>query len=310
MSGGMFTLNNSLKTLFIAMSVVSLVSVGMSQARKPAKKVTRKPAVSSSFKPNPAERSLVGINLYDTGARLVKVYGTPHSIEGIGIGSVSTAGAAGSGGRGAPGGGPVAGPPGRGGGGGGSGPGGPAAAGFDWMIPGDKGMIGDPFEQGNTNWNQLGLAPEPGGSGPGGGSSRGAGGGGNVMGPPGGGRGSGGGAPAAASSGPGERVYFTRWVYNQSAGKYAFIMNKQNQVVQIETIGFDDKKVRTKKGIGFGATFKDLILKYGAPDAYEIAGDNITVRYLIKNKVAFKLTRVKPNGPQVVTGIVVAAGKN
>lgn len=300
----MFTLNNSLKTLFIAMGVLSLVSVGMSQARKPAKKVTRKPAVSS-YKPNPAERSLVGINLYDTGARLVKVYGTPHSIEGIGIGSVTTAGAAGSGGRGAPGGGAPGGPPPRGGG---SGPGGPSQASADWIIPGDKGMIGDPFDQGATGWNQLGLAPEPGGPGPAGGGSRGAGGG-NTMGPP-GGRGSGGGAPAAASSGPGERVYFTRWVYNQSAGKYAFIMNKQNQVVQIETIGFDDKKVRTKKGIGFGATFKDLILKYGAPDAYEIAGDNITVRYLIKNKVAFKLTRVKPNGPQVVTGIVVAAGKN
>lgn len=301
----MFTLNNSLKTIFIAMSILSLVTAGSTQARKPVAKKKPAPKVSS-FKPNPAERSLVGISLYDTGTRLVKVYGTPHSIEGIGIGSVTTAGAAGaSSGRGAPGGGAPGGPPPRGGG---SGPGGPSNASADWILPGDKGLIGDPFDQGSTTWNQLGLAPEaPPGAAPGGGSSRGAGGGGNVMGPP---RGGGGGGAAAASSGPGERVYFTRWVYNQPAGKYAFIMNKQNQVVQIETIGFDDKKVRTKKGIGFGATFKDLILKYGAPDAYEIAGDNITVRYLIKNKVAFKLTRVKPNGPQVVTGIVVAAGKN
>jgi hypothetical protein len=297
-------LNNSVKSICIAVSVLSLAMAVTAQTRKPAPR----PAPTSSYKPNPAERSLVGINLYDTGTRLVKVYGTPHSIEAIGIGG---GGAGGGGATGNRGGMPAIGPGGPGGGrtGGGGGAGGAAPTSVDWIIPGDRGLIGDPFQEGVRGWNQIGVAPEPGG--PGGGGTRsgpmaGPGGRGGPM--PGAGPAAGGGAPTGGGSG--DKVVFTRWVYNQGAGKYGFIMDKQNRVVQIEAIGLDDKKVRTSKGIGFGATFKDLILKYGPPDGYEINGDNIMVRYLVKNKVAFKLTRVRPNGPQVVTGVVVAAGKS
>lgn len=296
-------MNTHLKTITIALSVLALAVGAAGQARRTTTQPAPRP---SALKPNPAERSLVGINLYDTGTRLVRVYGTPHSIEAIAFaGSGGGGGGAAAGGRGGP-----IGPGGRGApAGGGGGVGGATPASADWMVPGDRGFIGDPFGEGTKVWNQLGLAPEPGA--PAGGSR-----GGPMAGPggaPGRGAPTAGPAPAGAgggSVGGGDRIIFTRWVYNVGGSKYGFIMDKQNRVVQIEAIGLSDKKVRTARGIAFGATFKDIILKYGAPDAYEINGDNLMVRYLVNNKVAFKLSRVKPNGPQVVTGVVVAAGKS
>jgi len=119
--------------------------------------------------------------------------------------------------------------------------------------------------------------------------------------------GSGGGAPAPA--GTGERVTYTRWVYNRGGSKYGFIIDKANRVVQIEAVGLQNNKVKTKQGLGFGATFAQIIKKYGDPDGYEIAGDNVMVKYLTRKKVAFRLSRLGEKKPQVVTGIVVAAAK-
>ena len=112
-----------------------------------------------------------------------------------------------------------------------------------------------------------------------------------------------------AGGGTDGRILYTRWVYNRSGSKYGFVLDKSNRVVQIEAIGLTNAKVKTRRGIGFGSTFAQLIKKYNAPDGYEISGDNVVVRFLVKNKVAFRLSRLGPNKPQVVTGIVVAAGK-
>lgn len=71
----------------------------------------------------------------------------------------------------------------------------------------------------------------------------------------------------------------------------------------------NDSRVNTNRGIKFGSRFSDLIKRYGAPDGYEIAGDNLVVRYLVRQKVAFRLNRLKANMPHVVTGVVVSAGK-
>ena len=43
--------------------------------------------------------------------------------------------------------------------------------------------------------------------------------------------------------------------------------------------------------------------------AYEINGDNIVLRYLTRNKCAFRLNRLQPSKPHQVTAIVVAGGK-
>lgn len=243
-------------------------------------------------KPSGAENALVGIKLYDTGLRVVSIYGTPDVVEAVGGGGSAIGpgggGGAPGGGRGGPSFGPAGGPPGRGGGGGG------AASPVDAFN--DPGDLGDQFLQ-------LGAPSlNPGAGGPAGPSG----------GPPGGAPGRGG-APGpgggVGNAGSGGRILFTRWVYNRNGSKYGFVLDKSNRVVQIEAIGLSNGKVKTSRGISFGSTFAQLIKKYNAPDGYEISGENIVVRFLVKNKVAFRLSRLGPNKPQVVTGIVVAAGK-
>lgn len=246
-------------------------------------------------KPSGAENALVGIKLYDTGLRVVSIYGTPDVVEAVGGGGTAIGpgggapggGRGGRGGPGAPGGpgfGPAGGPP-------GSGRGGPAGA------PGDA--FSNPGDLGNTFLQQVGAGGDatpmggaPGAGGPGPGAGAGAPGGGGV-----------------GNAGNGGRILFTRWVYNRGGSKYGFVLDKSNRVVQIEAIGLSNGKVKTSRGISFGSTFAQLIKKYNAPDGYEISGENVVVRFLVKNKVAFRLSRLGPNKPQVVTGIVVAAGK-
>lgn len=240
-----------------------------------------------------AENALVGIKLYDTGVRVVSVYGTPDAVQAVGGGGT----AIGPGGGGAPAGGgrPGFGPGGPGGPagprGGGGGPAMSAPEAFH-----DPGSLGNQFLQ----MGAPSLAPAAPGQGgaPGGAPGPGM--------APGGPPGGGGGVGNAGGSG---RILFTRWVYNRNGSKYGFVLDKSNRVVQIEAIGLTNSRVKTSRGITFGSTFAQLIRKYNAPDGYEINGENVVVRFLVRNKVAFRLSRLGPNKPQVVTGIVVAAGK-
>jgi len=247
--------------------------------------------VALAQKKGSAETSLIGIKLYDTGLRVISVYGTPDSVESVGGGGNAIGpGGGGGGAAGAPGG---AGAPSAPGGAGG-------AAGVAWNDPGD---LGNQFLQKAG----AGAAPmAPGGGGPPGQGGQGFGPGGG--GPPGAGASGGGGSVGGGNSSG--RILFTRWIYNRNGSKYGFVLDKSNRVVQIEAIGMSNPKVKTAKGVSFGSTFAQLIKKYNAPDGYEISGDNIVVRFMVRNKVAFRLSRLGPNKPQVVTGIVVAAGKS
>jgi len=309
----------------LALGLALLGTTGADAAPKKHKKA--KPAVKAKAKAakpwTGAENSLVGIKLYDSGLHVIDVYGTPDDIQAL---NYSSGGATGSG---APGGG-TAGP---------GGPGGPPA-GFGGAPKGSGGggapsnagaasNIPDPFDLGDTVLEQAGRGmpggrgrpggpnsmggPPPGVAGPGGGRN-----GGFPGGPPGvpgggpggpGGPGAGGGAPAAGG-GATDRVTFTRWVYNRDGSKYAFIIDKAGRVVQIEAIGLDNGRVKTKRGIGFGSTFASIIRNYSQPDGYEIGGENLMIKYLVHDNVAFRLSRLGTKKPQVVTGIVVAAGKS
>lgn len=269
--------------------------------------------------PAKAERGLLGIYLFDPSIRVLNAFGSPDSIEAVNVGSGNAAGggmgAGGRGGFGAPGGapsgggrGPSFGPRGGAGGGGGS----PA---FDWQTPfgfGDdilqKGAGGG-FDGGGGPGMPPGAGGPPGYSGPGG--RPGAGG---YPGMPGGGAPGGGSTPGGAPSrggfgGAAEATSFTRWIYNRNGSKYGFIIDKFGRVVQIEAIGLQNAKVKTSQGVGFGATFATVMKKYANPDGYEISGDTIVMKYLSKARVAFRLSRLQTKKPQVVTGIVVAAGK-
>ncbi|MCH8980223.1 MAG: hypothetical protein IH945_13435 [Armatimonadetes bacterium] len=231
-----------------------------------------------------AETSLIGVNILDPGMSLIERFGSPDNIEplSIGGGAVGPAGGVGRGaGRGAPagvggGGGAAAGPRGTIGAGGGD---------FDIDI------LGDPFRT-RTRLNQArpGEDVQIGQTDPRGG--------------PGGRGGLGGGG-----GGGGPRIMYTRWVYKSGSSRYAFVLDKFLRVVQIEAVGLNDGQVGTQRGIRFGSEFADIITAYNVPDAYEISGDTIVLRYLVRDHVAFRLSRLKARQPHRVTGIVVAAGK-
>lgn len=236
-----------------------------------------------------AENALIGIALYDTGAKVISRFGSPDEILAVSPGGT----AGGTGGSGGP----------ASGGGRAGGGRGPAGAGtapeITQMIPG---LIGDPFGNG-SEWVQGGP-PLPEGSNSTGDAPPGRGG--PAGGPDGGGRGGGGGGVTGGST---QKVIFTRWVYKRNGSKYAFVLDKFNRVIQVEAIGLSNKSVRTKRGISFGSSFGSVIKAYNAPDGYEISGDNMVVRFLVRDHVAFRLSRLKADKPHVVTGVVVAAGK-
>jgi hypothetical protein len=261
-------------------------------------------------KPSNAENGLVGVHLYDSGLVLISKFGSPDDVQAVSFGG-SSVGPGGGGTTGRPGAGPMGpngpmGVPGRTGGGA---PGAPSG-----ISPG-----GEQITEVVENDDDLLFVPPAGGvpgmggpSGPPGASA------GNPTGSRAGGPGMGGaGIPSMPGAGgnmggqtTSTRVLFTRWVYKRDGGQYSFIVDKFNHVVEIEAIGLHNPKVRTKKGIGFGATFGTIIKKYGAPDAYEISQSTIVMRYLVRNKVAFRLNRLGTDKPHVVTGVVVAAGKS
>ncbi len=306
--------------LALALGLALIVTTD-AQAYKPKPKHKPKTTRARAF--TGAENGLIGIKLYDSGLRVLDVYGTPDQIEALSGGSMSSGGGGGAsggfpggpGGMGAPGG-----PGGRGMGGRGKGGGGSANSAANQMS--------DPFSFGDVVLNQkaggmgAGAGPQapPPGFGPG---MPGQGGGGNAgapgafpgaggMGGPGmaGAGGPGGAGVPGGGGGSADRVTFTRWVYNREGSKYGFIIDKSGRVVQIEAVGLDNNRVKTKRGVGFGATFMTVMKGYQQPDGYEIAGDNLTIKYLVHDNVAFRLTRLGTKKPQVVTGIVVAAGKS
>lgn len=293
----------------MALGLALLVTTGAEASQKKHKPKTM---VKKSKPWTGAESALVGIKLYDPSLKVIETYGTPDEIQGLNIGTSAVNGnspGAGAGmGPGGPGMGNAAG--GRGGGKRGGGGGGSAAS--------AAADIGDPFQFGDTVLMQGKLGGMDGGDAPGpgmgapGGMGPGRGGpGGPPAGIPGapGGKGGGAGVPGAGG-GAQDRVTFTRWVYNKEGSKYAFIVDKQGRVVQIEAIGIDNAKVRTRRGVGFGSTFAEVVKSYQQPDGYEIGGDNLMVKYLVHDNVAFRLSRIASKKPQVVTGIVVAAGKS
>jgi hypothetical protein len=249
----------------------------------------------------PAETKLVGVTILDAGLTLLERFGSPDEIQpltigGGGVGPGGGFGAAGGdgGGRGAGGGAPVAGSQGAG-----------LPPGVVGVHGGTGiGLLGDPFGQQPVTITPP-NAENKGGPGFGGGRDGAlAGGGGGGAGALGGGGGGGGGTGS-----PGVRVLYTRWVYRQGSSRYAFVVDKFNRVIQIEAIGLSDSRVGTSRGIRFGSEFADVIQAYNVPDAYEISGDTIVIRYLVRDHVAFRLSRLRAKDAHRVTGIVVAAGK-
>lgn len=278
----------------VAISLISTLALGIVNADggvaypSSKSKSSRAAALRAGAKKTGAEVSLLGISLYDSGALVVKKFGSPDEIQALTIGTASDSGGGGGAGSGR----------GPGGGGGGSN----SQRAMETISPEDgSDFIGDPFNEGRE-LRQSG-APEDEARGGGSGSRR--------FGPGGEGAGSPGGpgGDSGSDAGTAEDANFTRWVYRNKGSRYGFVLDKYNKVIQIEAVGLTDSRVRTKRGVEFGDTFQTLIQQYGDPDGYEISGDHIVVRFMKKARVAFRITRLKPNAKHEVTGVVVAAGK-
>lgn len=279
-------------------ALISILALAMSaSAPAQAKRSTRKPApkkvVKAPVVTNRAEVGLVGVKLFDTGASVIAKFGSPLDIQAVGGGGGAIGPTGGGGG------------PALAGGGGGGRPGGPSGGGGGGGRANDALSIrpGE-FSFGDEMLRLQGPA-KGGGGGQGGPpdvpSAAGAGGGGGGAAP-----GGGGGMAGGTDS---DRINYTRWIYKRGGSRYGIVFDRHNRVVQIEAIGMNDPKVKTARGVGYGSSFGTLIQKYGAPDGYEISGNNLVVRYLVDKKVAFRLSRLGENKPHVVTGIVVAGGK-
>jgi hypothetical protein len=250
------------------------------------------------------ETGLLGVKLFDSGLRVISLYGNPDSITTVGGG---TSNAGGGGGQSGPPGG-FGGPPssaGAGGGGGGKSPG------AESLIPG--GGFGIPLPD-----MQKGSGGFSGGAGdsapaPGQGQGQGRGGPPSAAGAPGGSGGGGQGSGGAGGGGATESAVFTRWSYIRNGSKLAFVIDKFNRVIQIEAIGLQNQRIKTRRGVGFGSSFSQVMKSYANsttdPDGYDINGNNFTIRFLTRNRVAFRLTQLSTKKSHVVTGIVVAAGK-
>lgn len=265
-------------TLLTALAAAALISSAGAQSKPKAK-------------PAPGERGLIGIRLFDSGVRVLNLFGSPDEIQAI-----SVNGAVGGSGGGGGGGGAVGAPGPAGGGAPTAGPG-TAGAGFI-----NSGLIGDPFGVGDPGYTVRQMQPSVGGTAAGQ--------------PPSNDRGApqfapGGGTGDVGGQTPGVTAQFVRWVYRRSASRYGFIIDKSNRVVQIEAVGVYDGRVSTSKAVRFGSSFAQVVRKYGTPDAggYEIAGDSFLLRFLNRQKVAFRFSRLSAGKPHQVTGIVVAAGK-
>lgn len=273
--------------LLVSVAAVALGGIAISIAQSTA------PQAHSGS----AERGLIGVALYDTGAKIVGMYGSPDQVLALSIGGGGATGGAGGGGG-------TGGAGTQGGQRGGPGVGGAPEPNLDnQTFPG--GLIGNPFGDG-SEWRQNLPAPISAGGTQSAGDSGGDSGRGSGAAAGGGSRGGGGGAVGGGST---QKVIFTRWVYKRNNSKYAFVLDKFNRVIQIEAVGLSNKSVKTRRGISFGSSFGTVIKAYNAPDGYEISGDNIVMRYLVRDRVAFKLSRIKADKPHVVTGVVVAAGK-
>ncbi len=59
-------------------------------------------------------------------------------------------------------------------------------------------------------------------------------------------------------------------------------------MTQIRTIGYSGGKVKTKKGVQLGTTYKDVVLRYGVPEEQFRVGKSLIASYKNRNHVLFQ----------------------
>jgi hypothetical protein len=101
---------------------------------------------------------------------------------------------------------------------------------------------------------------------------------------------------------------YTRWVYERGDASYAFLIDENNKVIQIDALGIPGSSpFKTKGGIKLGSTFAEVMKAYRDPDTFQFKGETMQVRFLTHSHVVFQFKTL--NNQQRVVYIVVAAGK-
>ena len=260
---------------------------------------------SGAATPTAREDSLLGVRLLSSYKTVLQRFGQPAEIQvGMPAGNEEGAGGAQAGAMPGMGGGPVGMPgggmPGSGGPMGGpgmmGGSGGPM--GMPGGIPGSGGGPSLPGFGGPFGGKGGGMPGSGGGGMPGmpmgmaGGGMPGSGGG--AMGGPGmmggGGAAATAGLPSIPGSGGGPSQETIWWYkYPQQGLFYAFLINKQGQVIQIQAHGYKpDPKTptaRTAKGITLGAPFGAILKDYGWSSDGEHIGEYLVMRYDSREKI-------------------------
>jgi len=130
---------------------------------------------------------------------------------------------------------------------------------------------------------------------------------------PGGAKGGGAGAMAMGGGGGGGfegdvTTKYTRWIYNRGPVSYAFLIDDDNRVVQIDASGIVGSAVASG-GIRLGSTFADVMRVYKKPDSYTFKGEFMELRFLKNSSVVFQFREDATSRLQRVFAITVAAGK-
>ena len=256
------------------------------------------------------ERVLAGIRLNSKSSTVLAKYSNPNQVV---IGDAGVGGFA-------PGGG-AAGQGGQGGEGSFGAPGGDPRGGNSGGLPslsGGGGRSGPPTRG-------FGGAPQ---SGPPGGFG---GGGGQLSGPPGGfggtadgdGGGFGGGDPRGGGNAGGGVGGFgntvstlaqqqeVTWVYNRKVKNdlvsYNFLIGPNGNVIQIRVAGYSDSATKTKRGIGLGSTYKDVVKAYGYPEEHARYGRVLVASYRSRAHVSFQFLNQTPQSNPFASGNKVIA---
>jgi len=87
------------------------------------------------------------------------------------------------------------------------------------------------------------------------------------------------------------------WIYNRKVkGKkgpnlvsYEFLIGPNGRVIQIRTLGYSGGIGRTARGIALGASYKELIQRYGYPELHQQAGPVMVASYRSRTHAEFQL---------------------
>lgn len=82
------------------------------------------------------------------------------------------------------------------------------------------------------------------------------------------------------------------WIYNRKVSNnlvsYEFLIGPNGDVSQIRVIGYTGAGVKTKRGIGLGSTYKDVVRIYGYPEEHAQYGRILVANYKKNYHLSFQ----------------------